>query len=164
MSLPVLKASIASSRPSLHKPSLHHRVREGNGQHRLKPTEQWSEQHRERERERERVRNTKQRHWGQSEAEPGVEGRREIQNDGAGEHERDANATHRSCPLLWLSSITLPVFSPSPRLSSWPFGSVTPVSAAISQPGPVTLLPGPRAAPHRRVGCRQRSLNLTPLL
>lgn len=35
--------------PSLHRPSLHHRVREGNGQHCLKPTVQWSEQQRGRE-------------------------------------------------------------------------------------------------------------------
>lgn len=67
--------------------------------------------------------------------------RREIQKDRAREHERDANATHRSCPLLWLSSITLPMFSPSLWLSSWPFGSVTPVSAAIPQPSPVIPLP-----------------------
>lgn len=33
------------------------------------------------------------------------------------------------------------LFSPSLWLPSWPFGSVTPVSAAVSQPAPVTLPP-----------------------
>lgn len=93
---------------------------------------------REKERERGKVKNRKQRQWvrrRQSQV-----WKREIHKDRAREHERDRNATQRSCSVLWLSSITLPEIFPSLWVPSWPFGSMTPVSAAISQPGPVTLL------------------------
>lgn len=132
---PVLKASIASS--PLHSTS-HPSITEWE---RGTDSIAWSQQSsRASSREKERKWETQNKGSGGRGRQSQV-WRREIQKDRAREHERDANATQRSCPLLWLSSITLSVFSPSLWLPSWPFGSVTPVSAAISQPGPVTLVP-----------------------
>lgn len=142
---------------SVHKSSLHHRVRGGNGQRCLKQTEQKSEQ----QRKGEKVRSSKQRKCGQQKAESGVEERNtKSQSKGAWE-----------TPVLPREVVFSSGYPPSPclcflhpcdflhgPLAPWPLCRLPFLSPTLSLCSRLTC------SPHRRVECRQRSLNLTPLL
>lgn len=92
-------------------------------------------------------------------------GRRSMKPRCAGEKYRKSESRERCrsgyppSPCLCFSSLWL---------SSWPLGSLTRVSAAISQPSPVTLpwllRDPPPPLPLGAGVCRQQSLNLTLLL
>jgi len=157
MHCPVLKTSFASSAPSLHKPSLHHRVRGGTDS---VAWSQRSEQQRERERERERATQNKGGGgWGrQSQV-----WCREIQKDGAREHE-DTHATPEklSFPLVILHHPAC-VFS-TPATLFMALWLRNPRVGCHFSARPCHSPPRPTRSAHRRVGCRQRSLNLTPAL